>query len=486
MGNDAKDKESFFDQCGEANRFTIHEIIGKGSYGVVCSATDNKTGERVAIKKITDVFEHVSDATRILREVKLLRVLKHPDIVEVKHIVLPPNPRDFKDIFVIFELMETDLHQVIKANDDLTQEHHQFFLYQLLRGLKYVHTANVYHRDLKPKNILANADCKLKICDFGLARPAFHDSGPTTVFWTDYVATRWYRAPELCGSFFTKYTPAIDIWSIGCIFAEILSGKPIFPGKNVVHQLEIITDLLGTPHPDQVTKVRNEKARRFLGNMRVKPRVPFQRRFPKAAPPALALLEKMLAFDPDDRPSAEEALADPYFAGLADAAREPAAEIVSRSEYAFESRKVTPEEVRGLLYREILEYHPQAKREFEGSESPGAFGYATSAVGADFAAAEEAAADAASQGSTPRRELRRSAQSLPKERVEKYRAEAEHMMGGAGALKRSDSIQARSKPVTQSDVDEIMDAADAMSLDDRELAEAAALARNMMEANAVG
>ena len=101
---------------------------------MVCSATDNKTGERVAIKKITDVFEHVSDATRILREVKLLRVLKHPDIVEVKHIVLP-QPRDFKDIFVIFELMETDLHQVIKANDDLTQEHHQFFLYQLLRGL---------------------------------------------------------------------------------------------------------------------------------------------------------------------------------------------------------------------------------------------------------------------------------------------------------------------------------------------------------------
>ena len=112
-----------------------------------------------------------------------------------------------------------------------------------------MHTANVYHRDLKPKNILANADCKLKICDFGLARPSFHDSGPTTVFWTDYVATRWYRAPELCGSFFTKYTPAIDIWSIGCIFAEILNGKPLFPGKNVVHQLEIITDLLGTPHP---------------------------------------------------------------------------------------------------------------------------------------------------------------------------------------------------------------------------------------------
>ena len=126
-------EKDFFTEYGEANRFTIHEVVGKGSYGVVCSATDNKTGEKVAIKKITDVFEHVSDATRILREVKLLRVLKHPDIVEVKHIVLPPNPREYKDIFVIFELMETDLHQVIKANDDLTHEHHQFFLYQVRR-----------------------------------------------------------------------------------------------------------------------------------------------------------------------------------------------------------------------------------------------------------------------------------------------------------------------------------------------------------------
>lgn len=116
------------------------------------------------------------------------------------------------------------------------------------------HAAKVFHRDLKPKNILANSDCKLKVCDFGLARPSFNDM-PTTIFWTDYVATRWYRAPELCGSFFAKYSPAIDIWSIGCIFAEILLGKPLFPGRNVVHQLELITDLLGTPSPQVVAKV---------------------------------------------------------------------------------------------------------------------------------------------------------------------------------------------------------------------------------------
>ncbi|WZZ49389.1 hypothetical protein YC2023_049496 [Brassica napus] len=102
---------------------------------------------------------------------------------QIKHIMLPPSRREFRDIYVVFELKESDLHQVIKANDDLTAEHHQFFLYQLLCGLKYVHAANVFHRDLKPKNILANDDCKLKICDFGLARVSFNDA-PTAIFWT--------------------------------------------------------------------------------------------------------------------------------------------------------------------------------------------------------------------------------------------------------------------------------------------------------------
>lgn len=130
----------FFTEYGDANRYKIQEVIGKGSYGVVCSAIDLHTRQRVAIKKIHNIFEHVSDAARILREIKLLRLLRHPDIVEIKHIMLPPSRKDFKDIYVVFELMESDLHQVIKANDDLTKEHYQFFLYQLLRALKYIHT----------------------------------------------------------------------------------------------------------------------------------------------------------------------------------------------------------------------------------------------------------------------------------------------------------------------------------------------------------
>lgn len=353
----------FFTEYGEANRYKIIEIIGKGSYGVVCAAIDTHTGEKVAIKKIQDAFEHISDAVRILREVKLLRLLRHPDIVDIKRIMLPPSKREFKDIYVVFELMESDLHQVIKANDDLTREHHQFFLYQMLRALKYMHSANVYHRDLKPKNILANANCKLKVCDFGLARVAFNDA-PTSIFWTDYVATRWYRAPELCGSFASKYTPAIDLWSIGCIFAEVLLGKPLFPGKSVVHQLDLITDLLGTPSFETIAGVRNDNARKYLMGMRKKPPVPFEQKFPDADPSALRLLQRLLAFDPKNRPTAEEALADPYFKGLAKVEREPSCKPISKLEFEFERRRLTKDDVRELVYREILEYHPQLLKDY--------------------------------------------------------------------------------------------------------------------------
>ncbi|XP_020581143.1 mitogen-activated protein kinase 9-like [Phalaenopsis equestris] len=439
----------FFTEYGEASQYEIIEVVGKGSYGVVGAAVDAHTGEKVAIKKINDVFEHVSDATRILREIKLLRLLRHPDIVEIKHIMLPPSRREFRDIYVVFELMESDLHQVLKVNDDLSPEHHRFFLYQLLRALKYIHSANVFHRDLKPKNILANADCKLKICDFGLARVSFNDS-PSAIFWTDYVATRWYRAPELCGSFFSKYTPAIDIWSIGCIFAEMLTGKPLFPGKNVVHQLDLMTDFLGTPPPESIAKIRNEKAKRYLNSMCKKVPVPFSKKFRNVNPLALSLLQRLLAFDPKDRPSAEEALSDPYFYGLANVEREPSTQPISKLEFEFERRKLTKEDVRELIYREILEYHPQMLKEYLRGGEQTSFMYPSGVerFKRQFAHFEEHPGKG--KGAAP---ILRQNTSLPRERVlpaKEEKADTENdseRLCTAGAINLSNDSPSKSQQV---------------------------------------
>ena len=125
--------------------------------------------------------------------------------------------------------METDMHRVIRTQD-LSDDHCQYFIYQTLRALKAMHSANVLHRDLKPSNLLLNANCDLKVCDFGLARSAA-SSEDNSGFMTEYVATRWYRAPEIMLTF-KEYTKAIDVWSVGCILAEMLNGKPLFPGKD--------------------------------------------------------------------------------------------------------------------------------------------------------------------------------------------------------------------------------------------------------------
>ncbi|KAI5076423.1 hypothetical protein GOP47_0008488 [Adiantum capillus-veneris] len=408
-------EKDIFPAYGEGFRYQIQDVIGKGSYGVVCSAVDMHNGEKVAIKKIHDVFGHISDATRILREIKLLRFLRHPNIVEIKHIILPPSSREFKDIYVVFELMESDLHQVVKANNDLTPEHYRIFLYQLLRALKFIHSANVFHRDLKPRNILANSDCTLKICDFGLARAAFDDAA-SEVFWTDYVATRWYRAPELCGSFFSKYTPAIDIWSIGCIFGEILTGKPLFPGKNVAHQLDLITNLLGTPPPETISRVRNEKARRYLSTMRKKPGVPFSEKFPGVDPLTTELLKGLLAFNPRDRPTAEQALAHEYFKGLARADCEPTIRPISKMEFDFERRRLTKDNLKELIYQEILEYHPQMLMDYlDGGKTVNfMFPSAVDRFRRQFAYLE---GGNGKQGSSPSRVLDRAHASLPRQRV---------------------------------------------------------------------
>ena len=171
-------------------RYTLLKPIGHGAYGVVCSALDNRTGEKVAIKKINKALEHPTDTKRTLREIKILLHFQHENVIRIRDILRPISYDRFDDVYIVTELMDTDLHQIITSPQPLTDDHCQYFLYQILRALKYIHSAHVLHRDLKPSNLLLNGNCDLKVCDFGLARVA-HPEENHAGFLTEYVATRW-------------------------------------------------------------------------------------------------------------------------------------------------------------------------------------------------------------------------------------------------------------------------------------------------------
>uniref|UniRef100_A0A0L0NYV3 Mitogen-activated protein kinase n=1 Tax=Candidozyma auris TaxID=498019 RepID=A0A0L0NYV3_CANAR len=313
-------------------RFKIVKEIGHGAYGIVCSAkfsSPQGDGNYVAIKKVTNIFSKKILCKRSLREIKLLQFFRgHKNITCLYDLDIVPHPvtGDFNEIYLYEELMECDMHQIIRLGQPLTDSHYQLFIYQVLCGLKYIHSADVLHRDLKPGNLLVNADCELKICDFGLARGFSEDVEQNSQFMTEYVATRWYRAPEIMLSF-SNYTKAIDIWSVGCILGELLGGKPLFRGKDYVDQLNQILMILGTPKEATLTKIGSVRAQNYVRSLPIMRRVPFSELFPNANPLALDLLEKMLTLDPHQRITVDEALKHPYMSVWHDPNDEPECKV---------------------------------------------------------------------------------------------------------------------------------------------------------------
>uniref|UniRef100_A0A2P2JGW4 Mitogen-activated protein kinase n=1 Tax=Rhizophora mucronata TaxID=61149 RepID=A0A2P2JGW4_RHIMU len=326
--------------------------IGRGAYGIVCSSVNRDTNEKVAIKKIHNAFENRIDALRTLRELKLLHHLQHENVIALKDVMMPINRTSFKDVYLVYELMDTDLHQIIKSSQALTNDHCQYFLFQLLRGLKYLHSANILHRDLKPGNLLINANCDLKICDFGLART----SNGKDQFMTEYVVTRWYRAPELllcCDN----YGTSIDVWSVGCIFAELLGRKPIFPGTECLNQLKLIISILGSQKEEDLEFIDNPKAKKYIKSLPYSPGMPFLHLYPGAHPLAIDLLQRMLVFDPSRRITVTEALQHPYMSALYDPTCNPPAQFPIDLDI---DEDLGEEMIREMMWREMLYYHPEA------------------------------------------------------------------------------------------------------------------------------
>uniref|UniRef100_A0AAZ1XL78 mitogen-activated protein kinase n=1 Tax=Oreochromis aureus TaxID=47969 RepID=A0AAZ1XL78_OREAU len=213
--------------------------VGSGAYGSVCSAIDMETGLKVAVKKLSRPFQSIVHAKRTYRELRLLKHMKHENVIGLLDVFTPATSlKDFTDVYLVTHLMGADLNNIVKCQK-LTDDHVQFLIYQILRGLKYIHSAGIIHRDLKPSNLAVNEDCELKILDFGLARHTDDEM-------TGYVATRWYRAPEIMLNWM-HYNMTVDIWSVGCIMAELLTGRALFPGTDHINQLQHILRLTGTP-----------------------------------------------------------------------------------------------------------------------------------------------------------------------------------------------------------------------------------------------
>lgn len=357
-------------------RYTFVRELGIGAYGCVALCRDEVLECNVAIKKVTRIFEKDVLARRALREVALLRHIGMCDNVTAL-LDFDTAFIDFSEIYLVLSASEADLSQIIRSGQALSDAHHQYFMAQILRGVRYMHSAKVIHRDLKPSNLLVNGDCALRICDLGLARayadadqflaapassnddaeskPSFTTTTTTTadsestqvqpprsarspspasdlhvqLYRTDskgkqkrlnypggpltgYVATRWYRAPEVMLCFREGYGPEMDMWSVGCILAELIAGAPIFGGKDYVDQIARINNVLGSPSEAVLDKIGSERAKTYIKSLPNMPAVPLEKLYPNANPEALDLVAKLLTWDPDQRLTAEQALRHPW------------------------------------------------------------------------------------------------------------------------------------------------------------------------------
>jgi len=393
--------------------YDVKELIGSGAYGSVCDAVDSRTGDNVAIKRCKHLFADLVDCKRILREISILSKLRHVNVVQISEIVLPSNMHTFNELYMVMELCDSDLKKLIKTDVTLTPLHIDTVLYNLLVGLKYIHSAGIYHRDLKPANCFVNQDCTVKIGDFGLSRaiggeqlhlahlphtpredgseepspvPAVPHTQRLKKNLTGHVVTRWYRAPELI-LLQENYTEAIDMWSVGCIYAELLGmlegthlmdRGPLFPGSSCFplspdkkhktdykyhtrgkqDMLNKIFEVLGTPSDAEVEQLDRDDARRYIRCFAQRPGEGLAAKYPMVEKPALEMLQKMLRFSAKDRIPVDVALEDKLFADIRDPAKETVAPAKVVLEFEAE-QDLNEERLRKYFGKEMRKYHPE-------------------------------------------------------------------------------------------------------------------------------
>jgi mitogen-activated protein kinase 1/3 len=367
------------------DNYVTADAIGSGSYGSVVMATDTKKNRQVAVKRIENLFEELTDCKRILREFALLQRLEHPHVIALYDFVIPQDLKKFQEVYIIMEICDSDLKKLVKTDVVLEIDHIKTLMYGLLAGCRYLHSAGVIHRDLKPANVLCNRDCTVKVCDFGLSRTlppdqlhiehkddegvpedaenaSEHPVVPATYRQkkniTKHVVTRWYRAPEVILKE-PRQTAELDVWSCGCIFAELLQmlegyhfyeRGPLFPGhscfplspahgrrsaggqaRGKYDQLMIILGIVGTPSADEVNRLTPGEGKTFLQSLSASPGKGIKSRLSHIPDDCLDLLTSMLRFGIMERSTVQRALDHP----LLQSVRKPGHETTAASPIQF-------------------------------------------------------------------------------------------------------------------------------------------------------
>jgi len=397
------------------SRYQVAEKLGQGSYGCVCEAHDAEQGCKVAIKRTDHLFDDAMDARRTLREVAILSLLRHDNVVRLLDVFAPGDGlSDFNELYVVMELCDSDLKKLCRSATWLSALHLRRMLWTLLCGLKYVHSAGIYHRDLKPANCLVNQGCDVKICDFGLARavggegsskeevnllarqqqPARHLTG--------HVVTRWYRAPELI-LLQEEYTELIDMWSVGCIYAELLGmyegidprdrgplfkGTACFPlsphgkGQELAppaagayrhakeDQLEMIFNVIGTPTDAEVDMMHDAEAKKYLKSFTSRRGDGFKKRIPQADSEDRDVLRQLICFHPEKRPSAEQLLDHKIFADVRERHKEVKAKSVVTLSFREEA-EISKHRLKEYMVKEMRKFRAPASSTAEAEKRAG-------------------------------------------------------------------------------------------------------------------
>lgn len=332
------------------DRYEYLNLILQSLSRIKIKVKDKNEDKILSITKATSIFYYLDNCLSILKSLKLHKLLKHDNILSINSLLLPHSRSNYNHLYIVQDFMESNLSKVIRSYQPLTTDHIQYFLYQILLALQYLHSSQILHYNLSPTCILINSDCSIKITELESALSIHKEYRARDEHYTN----RWYSAPEVLVRCEYKGFEC-DIWSIGCILAELNGRQVLFPGNDSKDCIRMMLEVLGSPTEEEMEFIENERVKQFIRNQPIRSKVNWALKFPNVSVECLDLMDRMLRFNPKDRMKAEECLKHPFFASLYDSS-----DIKTCSQefdWSFLNIPFTREALETAIYEECLLYN---------------------------------------------------------------------------------------------------------------------------------